>query len=361
VQLSPHPRTRPADASLGASPGFCTSDATATYTVHTTPILQKAVVDKVFVQAFSSGGCRPANQVGTSPTATITVGPDAVILTPQSSSIPQTGQQTLTAAVTGGTGTNYSYKYILNGLVGTAPVGTISDGPQTGLAFCSLLNTITYTPNPSPILTQNATDGVTVKAFTGPGCISTSLIGTASAAGITVTASGLLITPHAARIPQTTSQTFAATLTTAVSGTTYTYQWGLSGSGGGATLGSLTEGGGGTQAGAGFCSTINNVSYTPNATPIISTPASDAISVQAFTGMGCVAANAVSGVISTSVTITPTANQPQHPAHRRDLHRHGGQRRELLCKFKHRQLLLQQCGQWDFLQLRIDLPDHALR
>jgi hypothetical protein len=302
----------PADASLGASPGFCTSDATATYTVHTTPILQKAVVDKIFVQAFSSGGCRPANQVGTSPTAAITVGPDAVILTPQSSSIPQTGQQTLTAAVTGGTGTNYSYKYTLAGLVGTAPVGAISDGPQTGLFFCSTQNSITYTPNPSPILTQNATDGVTVKAFTGPGCISTSLIGTASAAGITVTASGLLITPHAARIQQTTSQTFAATLTTAVSGTTYTYQWGVSGSGGGATLGSIAEGGG-TQAGAGFCSTINNVSYTPNATPIISTPASDAISVQAFSGTGCVAANAVSGVISTSVTVIPSPTSRNIP------------------------------------------------
>jgi hypothetical protein len=296
----------PADASQGPSTGFCSSDATATYVARISPVLQQSVSDKISVQAYSGGNCNAANLLGTAPTATLTVGPDSVTLSPASSTIQQAGQQTLTAAVTGGAGSNYSYRYTLIGAGGAATVGSISDGTNSGPTFCSASANVTYTPNATPTLTQNATDGITVQAFTGSGCVAAKSIGISQAAGITVAASGLLITPHNASTSQKTPQTFSATLTTASQGTTYSYQWSVAGSGGGSTLGTLVEPGSGGQTGASFCSASNSVSYTPNAAPVLSSPASDTISLQAFSAAGCVAANAVSGVVSTTATVTPS-------------------------------------------------------
>jgi hypothetical protein len=296
----------PADGSQGPGLGFCSSDATVTYVVHPSPILQNSVTDKIFVQAFSSGNCTAANAVGSSPTALVTVTPEGVTLSPASPTILQSGQATLTAAISGSTGSNFSYLYTLTGTVGGVPVGSISDGANSGSSFCSALNAITYTPNATPVLTQTAIDGVTVQAFTGAGCAPTSSLGTSSVDDVTVAASGLLITPHNASLPQTGAESFTATLTTATQNATYSYQWTVAGAGGGAELGTIAEGNGGTQSGASFCSAYNNVNYTPNAAPVVSVPGSDVLSVQAFSGASCVAANSVSGVISTNVTVIPT-------------------------------------------------------
>ncbi|MES2394029.1 MAG: hypothetical protein V4555_20515, partial [Acidobacteriota bacterium] len=115
----------------GTGKAFCSSSNIVTYSVHSSPILQTSVTDKIYVQAYSAGACRPAIALGTSPTVSVIVSPDAVTLTPQSSSIAQTAQQSLTAAVTGATGSSYSYKYTLAGSLGAAPSGTISDGTTT--------------------------------------------------------------------------------------------------------------------------------------------------------------------------------------------------------------------------------------
>ncbi len=130
-------------------------------------------------------------------------------------------------------------------------------------------------------------------------------------AAITIAANGLVLTPRNLQLAQTSQQSYIATLNNQVSGTTYMYKWTVAGSGGGATLGSIAESGG-SQAGNTFCSTFNGINYTPNASPIISTPASDILSVQAFSG-SCIAANAVSGVISTQVIVIPSATSTNFP------------------------------------------------
>ncbi len=94
--------------------------------------------------------------------------------------------------------------------------------------------------------------------------------------------------------PATTKVSLGSTVvfTAAVPGadtTGFSYQWTTSG-----RLGSLTENGGAGRTGqTTYCSSSALANYVANASTSVSLPSADSVSVTAFTGAGCVAANAL--------------------------------------------------------------------
>ena len=112
------------------------------------------------------------------------------------------------------------------------------------------------------------------------------------------------LTPSSTSITQYGVQDFVATLT-GISAPDYSYQWSVTG-----TNGTLTENGDqGRAAQTTYCSTSNIATYQPNASPTYS--ATDTVSVQIFSGPGCVAGNLLASAASASVSLTQsTATLP---------------------------------------------------
>lgn len=94
------------------------------------------------------------------------------------------------------------------------------------------------------------------------------------------------LSPASVTVMQSGQQEFVAT---ASSGTAGSYQWTTS-----AAAGLLNEvGGTGKTAQTSYCSTSGTTTYLSKSTPALTATASDTVSVETFTGTGCVPANSV--------------------------------------------------------------------
>jgi hypothetical protein len=295
----------------GTSNSFCSSSNVVNYLARTSPVLTTNITDKVTVSVFTSGNCTAANGLG-SAVAGITVTPDGVVIAPYNSTIPQSGTAPLAATVSGATPSGASYQWTVTGSGGNPAVGVLNEvgGSQAGPSFCSASPNATYKPNPSPTLSQNATDNVTVQAFSTAGCTANSL-GTSSPVNVTVTAGTVVISPANTQIKQGTAQSLAATVS-GVTATAFYYKWSLSGTDGSSPVGTLQDASSTGTGGYSVCTAIAGIGYVPNTTPQISQATGDVVSVQVFLDAAC-STTAVTGTVSTTVTVLPMATNKSIP------------------------------------------------
>jgi uncharacterized repeat protein (TIGR03803 family) len=276
--------------------GFCSSSSQMDYVVRPTPALTVTTTDTITVKAYNAPNCASANLVGPAASATVTIVPAGAQLNPPASFIAQTGQQPLVATVPGATSTaGYSYLWSTMGTVGTlTEVGGNNLTKQT--SYCSTSANATYIPNATPQLLSNASDTVSVKAFSSSGCMSAGSIGQAAMATVTVTAATLLLQPRNVTLGQNEELPMVVTVSGGSSAGFY-YQWSTS-----ATVGLLDEQGGQDRTGqTKYCSSSANSTYVPNATPAIVFAATDTVTVQAFSNSTC--STAISNPVTTGVTV----------------------------------------------------------
>jgi uncharacterized repeat protein (TIGR03803 family) len=277
--------------------GFCSSSSQMDYVVRPTPALTVTTTDTISVKAYSAASCAPANLVGPAATATVAIVPAGAQLNPPASFIAQNAQQALVASVPGATSTvGYSYQWTTTGSVGLlTEVGGNNLTKQT--SYCSSSPNASYVPNATPQLLTNASDRVSVQAFSAAGC-STGSIGQAATASVTVTAATLLLQPRNVTMGQNEELPMVVTVSGG-SSTGFYYQWSTS-----ATVGLLNEQGGlGRTGQTMYCSSSANSTYVPNATPAIVAAATDTVTVQAFSSSTCALATAVSNPVTTGVTV----------------------------------------------------------
>ena len=175
----------------GGTTTLNTSSPSVNYITSATATSQQldTITVKVLVTK-TAGDYVNVETLGTS-TATVTV-TSGVTLSPQSSSITQTGTATLTASVPGvsANNANYSYKWTTGGTAGQ--LKEVNGAPQgAGTSFCTDATIVNYIPNSMPLLTAAATDVVTVTAYKGAGCSSSTIVGTAPQAVVIVSPSSI--------------------------------------------------------------------------------------------------------------------------------------------------------------------------
>lgn len=297
----------PSDGSQAPSLSFCSSQPAIVYATNASPLLTQPVTDIINVTAYAGGNCQSGNALGKAPAVEIQVSPDGVLTDPGTVAISGSQSASLNAYIAGVNDNSYSFLFQLSPF-GDSPLAATmqaADGSgASGTSFClsnkSSVN-ITIKAQPGIDNTSTLLNALNVSGYHGTGCQSSNYLGKASTVPVQIAPHGLLLQPRKSSTPQNKGVVFSAILTDIdTTQGTYSYQW--SESGGDATLQSMS---GTITSGSTLCTTTGEVYLIPNGTPILTQKVTDTVSVQAFSGAGCVSAKSLTATLSTPITILP--------------------------------------------------------